>query len=210
MNLNYARPTFFALEAMPIAVDIARSLALQMYDPQGAGEPMALHTADALVESWRANNESAVRALVADGSAPIGEGSVKAIATVEQTTYWWRYAQAKPGIEERLEAEDIFTPQLIFVRAKGSTKVERLVFWPDCISELIPETELLMIRRHRPGPLGLGKREENGVVRFQEMKEGIGRSHGACRRTGAPSSASPARDEPRSQAGNSRSCLGSV
>jgi len=175
INLNYARPTFFALEAMPVATEIARSLGLQMWDTQGpSDDPVIRQSTPELIESWCHNNEFAVRALVADGSAPIGAGSVKSVATLEQMTYWWRYAQMQPEIDEKLKTEDVFTPQIILVRARGGTNAERLVCWADCISTVIPETELLLIRRRRPGLLGLGTRQEDGVVKFSEMYDILG------------------------------------
>lgn len=175
VNLNYIRPTFFALEAMPIAVDIARSLHLQLLDTQGpSGSTVVCSHADELIESWCRNNECAVRAFLADGARSIGEGSLQAVGTREQMTYWWRYARLKNGLEEALEAEDVFVPQIALLRANGSTAVERLVCWPDCILALIPETELLLIRRQKRRLLGFGRRSEGGVVKFSEIADILG------------------------------------
>lgn len=68
-SLNYNRPTFFALETMPVVENLCRQFKLTVEDPQeDAIGPVSLPE---MIYSWRIHNERAVKGLKAGSRAQL-------------------------------------------------------------------------------------------------------------------------------------------
>jgi hypothetical protein len=66
-SLNYNRPTFFALETMPLVESLCQQFHLLVEDPQE--EFVGPASRQSLIDSWKIHNEHAVKALKAQGMA---------------------------------------------------------------------------------------------------------------------------------------------
>ncbi|MGA7187549.1 MAG: hypothetical protein WBY66_03520, partial [Candidatus Acidiferrales bacterium] len=58
-NLNYNRPSYFGLEALPVVETLAARFALSVFDPQAVGDEPKLLTdvrSESLVQSWLKHN----------------------------------------------------------------------------------------------------------------------------------------------------------
>lgn len=111
LNLNYCRPTFFALECFEVLADLAKQYPLEASDPQGDGEPQAFN-AEKLVASWRKGNGFACKAMTQ---------LKKELLYLEETkaTELWRYLRAYPRLKKEYD-DEIFVPQVLVVEHKGT------------------------------------------------------------------------------------------
>jgi len=146
-NLNYNRPQYFALEAMPIVAHLATRFGLSLIDPQKDWDaPPVTRVADAevLVSSWINHNERATHALMQDPdfSNPLH-------MTAQDSVYLWRYTKAKPDLE-RACGEDMFVPRLVPIQRKGSRQVGAAFTYTQGIPMIVPESEwVILVRKNR-------------------------------------------------------------
>lgn len=118
-NLNFARPRYFGLEAMPFAAAIGRDLGLQVYDPQDdsqAAEPDAAK----LSASWTRNNAWASRELKDVKHLDAG-------LAMEMWKYNAQLASVQAAIEARGTGEVV--PTIRPVVKRGSNQVLRATMW---------------------------------------------------------------------------------
>ena len=145
--INYARPSFFALEIVPQLVAAAQAAEVLVVDAQddmigGTGAPKPA-VADELIASWEAGNRaaSAVR-LRTDGTA--------AVMPRDRGIAWWRYMRQKSGLTDRY-GQTHYVPGLRLVRRSGSRDVLRLLTWTDWIPLILPEADVVAVLRSQGG-----------------------------------------------------------
>ena len=142
-NLNYARPSFFAREFLPLIVEIANTLELRVVDPQdheigGEAKPKAA-VLDELVATWDAGNAKSVslaRPLAVDLPH----------MSRANTLAWWEYMRARGEYQTRL-GEKAFVPDLKLVRRSGTDRVLRLLIWVEGNPALFPACDLVAVLR---------------------------------------------------------------
>ena len=87
-NINYARPTFFAIETIPIVIDVARRLSLTIFNPQDERET---DNEDELTDSWKVGNQFAVSAFNARAVEFAGASDgAPTYCPADQLMAWWK------------------------------------------------------------------------------------------------------------------------
>jgi hypothetical protein len=113
-NLNYARPTFFAVEAMAVVESLARSFDLVIYDPQADGEAR-LRTGAELLESWARGNANAVDYLANEAC------SLNYLPRARADSFW-NYMTSHPSLRNDLASDDVFVPRQVLVAPENSNQ----------------------------------------------------------------------------------------
>lgn len=157
-RLNYGRPTWFALETIPVfARATARAGSLVM-DPQTKDEKPVEPDADALIESWSRGNQAAIAAAAVAGQRPRTMSASASMA-------WWRHQRALPILRETF-ASDHYVPSIHLLATSDDRSVRRAMSWPDVVPALIPECDMfLMLRSSGSAGFGLVGVAEYEVVR---------------------------------------------
>ncbi len=144
-NLNYCRPSFFAHEAMPVAVALARHFELQVVDPQGGPGGAHIPTTQDLIERWKAGNRGAISAT----EAVLGQKR----PTMDEAAAlaYWRYKRALPKYRAEFDQEDpldgYFVPDLnLFALPDG--RAIRLAFLTAPTTYLVPPCDAFALRRN--------------------------------------------------------------
>ena len=141
VNVNYARPHYFALEAMPVVTTMVAELGCTLVDHQGDEAPEE-PAAESLIESWDRGNATAVR-VVLERSPNHPRWSR------DEAHAWWQYQRSKSEISEALADEDVFVPTLMLVTLPDSPRVVSVAVWPDAIAVLLPRCDLIAGRYDR-------------------------------------------------------------
>ncbi len=159
-NLNYNRPSYFGLEALPVVETLAARFALSVFDPQAVGDEPKLLTdvrSESLVQSWLKHNRWATLALAAN------EKSSKLLRMAPSASlYLWKYRRAKDALQEKC-GDGIFVPSLVPVRKKGSTSVGRAFTYTQGLPMIVPESEWIFIVTRKKG-FFLPKKEQDVAV----------------------------------------------
>ena len=142
-NLNYARPSFFGREFLPLIVEVANTLDLRVIDPQdheiGSDAKPKIAVLEELVATWDAGNAKSVG--IARPLAVDLPRMSRADALV-----WWEYMRARAEYQKRLGAT-AFAPDLRLVRRIGTDRVLRLVIWVEGNPALFPACDLVAVLR---------------------------------------------------------------
>jgi hypothetical protein len=138
LNLNYARPTFFALEAMPIVEALAAHFRVTMFDPQR--EPsVGIFSSEQLVESWSKSNQGAVESLAK------GNDTFFRLSPDTSTRFWTYMNGDYPRLKQELEGPDVFVPKLFLISHKDSKKTETAIAWTLGIHLVVPRTDWIVV-----------------------------------------------------------------
>jgi hypothetical protein len=135
-SLNYNRPTFFALETMPVVDGLCRQFQLEVEDPQE--EVVGPASLQSLISSWRIHNERAVKALKAQGVALNYMPERKA-------NEWWAYARVREKIAADL-GDSVFVPE-VFILKRPAEEPFRMIVWPEGNRQILPPSDVVWIDR---------------------------------------------------------------
>jgi hypothetical protein len=159
VSINYLRPTFFALEIMPVVSGIADALHLALYNPQADEFQEPRTGAQRLIQSWIEHNDKVTRGL-ARQQEPIR----KPYLPRRQSLDWWKYTTARESLQNTL-GEDVFVPSILFL-VDGENHVRTTVIWSAetagrlwwskrlALPQVFPVCDYLMLAS---GRLGAGK-----------------------------------------------------
>jgi hypothetical protein len=135
-SLNYNRPTFFALETMPVVENLCRQFQLMVEDPQeDFTGPASLPD---LINSWRIHNERAVKGLKAQGVALNYLPESKA-------NEWWSYARVREKMAADL-GDSVFVPE-VFILKRPAEEPFRMIVWPEGNRQILPPSDVVWIER---------------------------------------------------------------
>jgi hypothetical protein len=168
-NLNFARPSFFAYEAMPIIVDLCRHFGLAIYDPQ-ASDPECVNqnpAVEELTESWRSSNRNAVSALHELNA----ESPFRMPAAVSD--YLWNYCRTKKDLQTRL-GDDIFVPGLFPFGKSGRHDIGTMIVCTSDIPMIVPNSQWVVVRRPKKRLFGLKEDMKTGIVSARVFESALG------------------------------------
>ncbi len=179
-NLNFVRPSFYPLEAFPIAREFAEAFGLLGYDPAGEeggdgdpeDEPPRPHPLDVekLTASWAEGNRFAVRALAPELH---DEGiDMPPYMPPEKSMDWWRYMSRRASLQEEL-GHGVYVPSIFLMRSKGKAEVVTAVTWSEAVPMVFPATDLVLLYRRKKKLFGLRKVEELGYLDAGELMKGL-------------------------------------
>ena len=144
-RIDYLRPSFFGLEAMPWLAYVASELDLEILDPQhedGSAAGPACYTVKQLFESWDRSNTRATRTLLSQ------EGIEMARAPRAVLEAWWRYQMAVPELREQYAGGPAVPAPSLMQDARG--RVTSLVIWNFPEPVVLPATvETVFVNRER-------------------------------------------------------------
>lgn len=143
-------PTFFALEALPLAVSVARELRVQVQviEPGPPTRPF-VPTVESLLVLWQEGNREAVRQLVEEGHPP----SFCASESLEDS---WEYMTLYPEMRRRYGKNGMQVPPIRLLLRKSDGRVLRVVSWKGLGPVIMPETDLVELVKP-PSPLEDGR-----------------------------------------------------
>lgn len=170
--MNFFRPTFFALEAMPVAAAFAQRFKWLVLDPQdhsigGTCQPKPCQPED-LIRTWQLSNAWAVPTIAKDA------GSRPPYLPKEKSVGMWHYLRQKAALEERFHAQDIFVPKVFVLQHKTTGAVNTFITWAACIPQLFPVCDFVAIRRERKRLFRREAVQESVLIRFDALMAGIG------------------------------------
>lgn len=153
-NMNLARPSFFADEAMPIVAAVATQLGLWVLDPQSAPEMKSLcpepPDAKALIRRWKDNNKWAIAAARKAGA----NTAAMPTCTPRAARDWHEYQFHRAEIDRQLlsQGRDIFIPSLmLMVETQGQMRVRHAFVWPEGIPSVFPMADLILLGKDNGG-----------------------------------------------------------
>jgi hypothetical protein len=152
IRLNYNRPTFFALETLPVVESLCRHFQLLIEDPQE--DSIGPASLEDLIKSWRIHNERAVKILKSQGMA-------LNYMPEHNANDWWTYARLRETIATNL-GDSVFVPE-VFIIKRPSQEPFRMIVCPEGIRQLLPPSDVVMI--HRSDSTYPGKADQ-GFVPF--------------------------------------------
>jgi hypothetical protein len=174
-NLNYARPSFFALESMPLVKQVCADLDLLVIDPQAENEsgPKPAR-ADELIATWNMGNQFT--------SQQIAQYAAQgALAPEDQVSYlpptrgleWWDFRRRQARIKQQFSGAA--EAALILVKPKKRAEAFRLLGWQPTDSVwLLPRCDLVHIVLRTAGIFGLGGRLAQVVVPWPDVAVALG------------------------------------
>lgn len=157
--LNYARPSFFALEAMPFISNMARRFDLVAEVGQAAGMPAPIDEVQ-LVEAWRSGNRVTIEAAAR-------EGTLLPYMPEGLATSMWRYNYRLDELRARFGL-DVFVPKLKAAREAGGDLVRHMT-WTEAVPLVLPECDLASLVAE---PIQ-SRFKLRGVIDCQELRSGL-------------------------------------
>jgi hypothetical protein len=141
-NINYHRPTFFALESMPLVCHVAETFRFLVGDPQEDTGDLIVPiqpAIEALVGSWERHNAGAVPAVHQD---PDDEPPYLYYPR-EKAIYWWGYTRAKDTFQDQIE-DDVFVPSICLFRRGDEKVVRSFILWSDALPQVFPKADYVL------------------------------------------------------------------
>ena len=160
-SMDLIRPTFFALELMPIIVELAQKFELYVFDPQSeiVRAPAIQHT-DKLIESWDNKNRTLVNPIL---SNPDNTPLVCKRGFADE---WWKYMYHLEDIREH-NPIDVFIPEMLILRNSKSNSLFRAITWADFMPIAIPECDYIAMIETKG--LYSSKFNDLGVYKFSDI-----------------------------------------
>ena len=155
-NMNYYRPSYFALEAEPEVHAFVRALDLVVSDPQINGMGEGEYNSDLFHSGWRAGNEFGIHAILGHQKKP----DIVYSRPMEDLHRIWRWNSGRKQYQSEL-GDKIFVPRVMFLRT--GNEASSAVVWPDGAPTIIPEVEYLIVVRNELAPRRLLSKK-NDVV----------------------------------------------
>lgn len=153
-NVNFARPSYFILEAEPEVMRFVRAFDFTVHDPQ---EVMAdgVHGPDGLRAGWDHGNRSSFEFLAQ-------ESDVEVPASLPSATLLkaWAWNLKRQALQSTL-GDDRYVPAVWFWRL--GEEVITAALWPDGIPIAVPDVDYLTISRRELAPRKRFKRAEDLV-----------------------------------------------
>jgi hypothetical protein len=147
-NVNYGRPSVFALEACPEIEAFVEHFSLDVDDPQTSGMGRGRFTREGFLRGWRAGNVLACRVLSERGVPLRG-------APTDQLERVWRWNLGRAARQAE-EGEDRWVPPIHHFELDG--RLHTAVIWSDGLPVLLPRVEVVLCYREElaDGPRNLG------------------------------------------------------
>lgn len=143
ITVNLLRPSFFALELMPVIERLCRCLGLVVIDPQSHFHQIEEADADRLTRRWNAKNQGLVRYLAQRPGLRILRPHLSLSRSLES----WQFCCERRQYQERLGAA-VLVPPIRFA-ADEELHVQRIVTWrkpgASGISQVFPPCDCIAL-----------------------------------------------------------------
>ncbi len=136
-NMNFFRPTYFAIEAEPELTATVEKFEMSVFDPQFDGMETDKYDAPKFLSGWNKGNEAGYASFLKD------QQECRSLPSAELERIW-RWNLGRNELQERL-GEGVFVPRVMFMEADG--EVSAAVLWPDGIpTALFPGGDVIAFR----------------------------------------------------------------
>lgn len=165
-NLNFFRPSTFALEAAPHVTALVRAFDLVVCDPQAHGMGEGEFSVEGFLSGWNAGNEWAIGNIIEKHGVD-EHGGLLAQAEIHRTWQWnLRKAQREVALQQR--GIDRFVPTRMYARVDG--QVASMIVWPDGIPfESAPTDYVLVIREELAPRSFLRPKPDRVLLRWSDL-----------------------------------------
>jgi hypothetical protein len=170
-EMELPRPLFFALEALPIVVQVARELSLdvEILSPENdmpVGEP----TFELLVQHWQLANREEVEALASDGEARprLGNQALEGM---------WEFMLLRTDLARRYARSHIQVPPVEMWCEIATGEAQRVVRWTRLSATAVAECDYVLLE-DPPAPL-----VHHSLLPFSALRE---QAKFACRDLSQP------------------------
>jgi hypothetical protein len=171
-NLNYYRPTTFALEAEPELSAFVDAFRCRVDDPQTEGMKGPDYSAERFFSGWQFGNEVAFRSIGAmeDGQPVAADRDV-----IEAV---WRWNLQRAALQETV-GDTVFMPKISWIIPADGAAPKAGVTWTWGVSTILPDAliqRIVLARQKKPGLLKLFARSEGGPkfeFKLLNVEEGI-------------------------------------
>jgi hypothetical protein len=162
LNINYFRPSYFALEAEPVVTAFVRHFDLLVSDPQTHGMGDGDYDADRFLAGWNQGNAFGHSAILRD---PANRPDVVSLPNAVLLRSW-KWNLARESLQQTL-GETKFVPKVMFLVIDGQPATAAT--WPDGIPIAVPEVDYLIVPRKEFAPRKLFRRvEDTTVLKYQD------------------------------------------
>lgn len=165
-NLNFFRPSTFALEAAPHVTALVRAFDLVVSDPQASGMGEGDFSVEGFFAGWNAGNEWAIASIIEKHGVD-EHGGLLPQSEIHRT---WQWNLRKPLREAALEQRGIdrFVPTRMYARVGG--RVASMIVWPDGIPfESAPTDYVLVIREELAPRSFLRPKPDRVLLRWSDL-----------------------------------------
>ncbi|QVK18886.1 hypothetical protein KHQ81_04015 [Mycoplasmatota bacterium] len=159
-SINYLRPSFYALEAMPIIENLSKTFDLYINDIQSLTEEkntIKLYTTEELIDSYIKNNE--LTCIEFNKQYPLLS------TTKEKSNYYYFYSLEKKKLNQIF---NIDVPDISFIKNINNQSIYTVFSWDNLKGSLIPKCDYVFITRTYKGFLGL-KKHKTSLIPFDEV-----------------------------------------
>jgi hypothetical protein len=166
-NINFVRPSFFGMEAMPEVVELQNQLDLLIYDCQAHSRKInnpGKYTAEELYDSWCINNLRATSAMREKDYSPL-------FMNHEKAAQLWEYQYKRSQLQDEV-GNDTFIPRINVLKRKNENQILTVVAWPDGISEVIPPCDFLFIHQEKKG---IFKKSSDMLISYSAVINSLGK-----------------------------------
>ncbi|PPJ43865.1 MULTISPECIES: hypothetical protein [unclassified Pseudoxanthomonas] len=174
-NLNFFRPSTFALEAAPHLTALVRAFDLVVLDLQAHGMGEGDFSVDGFLSGWNAANAWAISHVIEEHGVD-EHGGLFPQSEIHRTWQWNLHkAQREAALEQR--GIDRFVPTRMYARVEG--QVGSMMVWPDGIPfESAPTDYVLVVREELAPRSFLRSRPDRVLVPWSDLRPVI-ELHGA-------------------------------
>ena len=158
-EMDLPRPTFFALETLPLIVSVARELRLRVkvMEPEFPGEPFN-PTDEDLIVHWREANQNEVDYLIEQGSEP-------PYAPADELEAMWEYMLLRADLARRYGRKAVAVPPVRLFCMRSDGEVYRYVEWEKFAPTVLPDADWVKLVSP-PAPL-----KDGALYRLPELAE---------------------------------------
>lgn len=175
-NMDFFRPSFFALEAEPELRQVVEELDFTVLDPQTDGMGEGEYDSSRFLSGWKVGNQFGYSAMLRD---PTNRPDISSLPASKLERIW-RWNHARGEVQGKL-GEAVFVPRIMFFKEEGA--VTPAVVWSDGIPTAFPnDIDSVVIFLKDLAPRTLFRRKEIiASARWEVIRplvERFGRSHG--------------------------------
>jgi hypothetical protein len=159
-NMNFFRPSVFALEAEPEVTAFVREFDLTVEDPQNDGMGEGEYDSAKFLIRWNAGNAFAFRAFLSDPEYPRPKTLPR--AAIHRA---WEWNRDRAALQTKL-GDDKFVPAVFFF--EQSNRIRTFAVWPDGIPIAVPDVDFFFVMRKELAPRRFLWRKEDHALLSRE------------------------------------------
>lgn len=178
-NVNFFRPSFFALEAEREVGAFVRQFDCVVLDPQTDGMGEGDYSGDRLIAGWNRGNAFAVEVMLKRTA-----DTAQTIPTLptDHLLQIWRWNDGVQALQAR-RGRNIFVPRIMVRRIDG--ELATVASWGDGVSTIFPKVDYLIVVRDKLAPSKFFVRTRDAIVVPWERVRPLLEKHGAPQEGGA-------------------------